>query len=86
MLDDGCDDRRRAESRADAGEAVVCFEADERRITLDLGSKVGAVTLFLRTGADIGIADTLTIFMARSSRSVDPISILDGLRGQSQNV
>src|SRR5216683_3325884 len=50
MLDDGCDDRRRAESRADAGEAVVCFDADERRITLDLGSKVGAVTLFLRNG------------------------------------
>src|SRR6266446_429090 len=50
MLDDGCDDRRRAESRADAGEAVVCFDADERRITLDLGSKVGAVTLLLRNG------------------------------------
>src|SRR5207244_9645965 len=50
MLDDGCDDRRRAESRADAGEAVVCFDADERRITLDLGSKVGAVTFFLRNG------------------------------------
>src|SRR5580693_9252938 len=50
MLDDGCDDRRRAESRADAGEPVVCFDADERRITLDLGSKIGAVTPFLRNG------------------------------------
>jgi hypothetical protein len=40
VLDYGCDDRRRAESRADAGEAG----------------------------------------------SVDPISILDGLRSQSQNV
>src|ERR1700732_2612955 len=50
LRDDGCDDRRRAESRADAGEAVVCFDADERRITLDLGSKIGAVTLFLRNG------------------------------------
>src|SRR5271169_5714572 len=48
VLDDGGDDWRRAESRADPGEAVVCFNADQRRITLDLGSKIGAVTLFLR--------------------------------------
>jgi hypothetical protein len=34
MLDDGCDDRRRAESRADPGEAVVCFDA-ERVPTLE---------------------------------------------------
>jgi hypothetical protein len=26
VLDDGCDDRRRAESRADAGEPVVCSQ------------------------------------------------------------
>ena len=45
MLDDSCDDRRRAESGTDAGEAAVCFDADERRITLDLGSKVGAVAV-----------------------------------------
>jgi len=50
MLDDSCDDRRRAESRADAGEPVVCFDADERRIALDLGSKIGAVPLFFRNG------------------------------------
>jgi hypothetical protein len=48
MLDNGRDDRRRAESRADAGEAVVCLDTDQRRITLDLSSKIGAVTLFLR--------------------------------------
>src|SRR5213594_2455260 len=39
MLDDGCDDRRCAESGADAGEAAVCFDADQRRITLDLGTE-----------------------------------------------
>jgi hypothetical protein len=47
MLDDGCDNRRCAESGTDAGEAAVCCDADQRRITLDLGSKVGAMTLFL---------------------------------------
>jgi hypothetical protein len=30
---DGFDDRRRAESRADAGESDVCFDADQRCIT-----------------------------------------------------
>ena len=50
MLDDGSDDRRRAESGTDAGEPVVCFDADQRCITLDLGSEVGAVALFLRNG------------------------------------
>jgi hypothetical protein len=48
VLDDRCDDRRRAESGTNAGEAVVGFDADQSRITLDLGSEVGAVTLFLR--------------------------------------
>jgi len=38
------------ESRADAGEAVVCFDADQRCITSDLGSKVDPVALFLRNG------------------------------------
>jgi hypothetical protein len=32
-----------------AGGAIICFDADQGRITLDLGSKVGAVTLFPRT-------------------------------------
>jgi hypothetical protein len=50
MLDDGRDDRRRAESGTNAGEPVVGFDADQGRITLDLGSKVRAVTLFLRNG------------------------------------
>jgi hypothetical protein len=50
VLDDGCDDRRRAESGTYAGEPVVCFDADQRRITLDLGSEVGAVTFFLWNG------------------------------------
>src|SRR5215470_16227426 len=35
MLDDGSNDRRRAESRADASQSIVCLDADERCITLD---------------------------------------------------
>jgi hypothetical protein len=74
MLDDGCDDRRRAESGTNAGEPIVCLDEDQRRIALALGSKVGAVTLSSGTGADIGIAETLTIFMTPSSLAVDRIS------------
>jgi hypothetical protein len=50
VLDDRGDDRRGAESGTNAGEPVVGFDPDQGRITLDLGSKVGAVTLFLRNG------------------------------------
>src|SRR5262249_23179994 len=48
MLYDGGDDRRRAESSTNAGEAVVGFDADQGRVTLDLGPEIGAVTLLLR--------------------------------------
>ena len=43
VLDDGRDDRRRAERRADAGEPVVGLDANERRVALDLRSEIGAV-------------------------------------------
>jgi hypothetical protein len=48
MLDDGSNDRRRAESSTNAGEPGVGFDADQGRVTLDLRSEIGAVTLFLR--------------------------------------
>ena len=48
VLDDGRDDRRRAECRADAGEPVVGLDTDERRVALDLCSEVGAVALLRR--------------------------------------
>src|SRR5262249_50477994 len=44
------DDRRCAERSTNTGDAAVCFDADQGRITLNLGPKIGAVVLFLRNG------------------------------------
>ena len=48
VLHDGRDDRRRAESRTDAGEPIVGLDTDQRRVALDLCSEVGAVTVLHR--------------------------------------
>ena len=54
VLNDGRDDRRRSERRADAGEPIVGLDANERRVALHLCSEVGAVALLLRNGCRHG--------------------------------
>src|SRR5262249_25786155 len=50
VLDDGCDDGRAPQRRADASEAAIGFNANERRVALDLRAKVGAMAPLFRDG------------------------------------
>src|SRR5262249_49169249 len=72
VRDNGRDDRRRSERRADAGEPAVGLNTDQRRVALDLGTEVGAVTLLLRNrvrhgnGGELGNFHPRLFLMANS--------------------